>query len=393
MPPRPPDLSRSALSLLPAEAEDPELLLVTAQQDIRDDVALMAAVVGARLHVCSIWSEAPISAESWAAVLCGPDAPPPETWRGEVLLVSIEAPEAGPAYAPVRPGEVRAGHPDLWELAARHPQLRPVPMPQGEQWLTDHLASLVMDRLPGRVLAVLGAVGGAGASTVAYLTAAEAAARGLRVLLLDADPDAGSGLRALRDQARRTGTLVGAAAALDWQELDRMDGPLSAAQLTGALAEVDGISLITGEPAEDDAVPTAVSAVVVAARRAVDLVVVDAGRRVGVLDVLGGPPEAGLLVTEPSPRGVAAVGELPLQGHDVDWSVVVNGTSRGGITPKEVGRRLGLRVAAELAEQRWLRRSGELAEAYELLRSRRGAAFAGALVEAAGLVSDGERDG
>lgn len=389
MPLRRADRRRSSVSMLPAEAEEPELLLVTAQEALRDDVALIAAVVGAHLHTCPVWSEAPVSAERRAAVLCGPDAPPPESWRGEVLLV---APEEPPAET-IRPPAAPTAGTDPWELAARHPQLRPVPLPRGEQWLTDHLAAQVMDRLPGRVLAVMGALGGAGASTVAYLTAAEAAARGLRVLLLDADPGAGSGLRALRDHARRTGTLIGAETALDWQELDRIDGALSAAQLTGAFAEVDGISLITGGPADDDGVPAAVAAVVTSARRAVDLVVVDAGRRVGVLDALGGPPEAGLLVTEPSSRGAAAVGELPLRGHDVDWSLVVNGASRGGMTAAEVGRRLGLPVAAELAEQRWLRRTGELTEAYELLRSRRGAAFADALLAAAGAEDGGLRDG
>lgn len=362
--------SSSLSSVAPpgAETEEPVLLLVTADPPLHDDVALLAAVVGARLEIVPDWTD--VSERRWAAVLCGPDAPPPESRCGEVLLVtSAETPA------------------DPWALAAQHPRLRPVPLPAGEQWLVDHLAAQVMDRLPGRVLVVLGAVGGVGTSTVAYLAAAEAAVRGMSVLLLDTDTAAGSGLRALRDRVRRSGALAGAAGALDWEELGRLDGPLSAAQLTGALPEVDGISLITGEAGSDDTAPSSLAAVVAAARRAVDLVVVDGARRPGVLELLGGPPEAGLLVTEPTARGAAAVAELPLRGHDVDWSLVVNGAARGGITAAELARRLGLPVAAELAEQRWLRRTGDLAEAYELLRSRRGAAFAGALLEAAGAVS------
>lgn len=364
------DRPRPSVPPVGAETEDPSLLLVTDEPALRDDVALLAAVVGARLETCSTWQEVPV--RQWAAVLCGPDAPPPESRREEVLLVIGEGSCADP-----------------WALAAEHPPLRPVPLPAGEQWLVDHLAAQVMDRLPGRVVTVLGALGGVGSSTVAYLTAAEAAARGMGVLLLDADAGAGSGLRALREQARRAGVLTGASSALDWEELDALDGPLSAAQLTAALAEVDGISLLTGEASEDDTGPRALAAVVTAARRAVDLVVVDAARRPGVLEALGGAPEAGLLVTEPSARGAAAVAEMPLRGHDVDWSLVINGAARGGITAAELTRRLGIPVAAELAEQRWLRRAEEFGETYEVLRSRRGASFAQALLEAVGVGTQG----
>ncbi|GAB3192822.1 hypothetical protein GCM10027061_23910 [Nesterenkonia suensis] len=353
------------------------MLLVTADAALRDDVALLAAVVGARLETCAEWTH--VSSQEWVAVLCGPDAPPSETMprvRSEVLLVT-------PEHIAV----------DAWALAARHPRLRPVPLPAGEQWLVDHLAAQIMDRLPGRVLVVLGAVGGVGASTVAYLAAAEAAARRMRVLLLDGELSAGSGLRALRDQALRAGVLEGPPSALDWTELDRHDGPLSSAQLIGALPMVDGISLITGEPRADGGVPDAMAAVVTAARRAADLVVVDAGRRPDVVDSLGGPPEAGLLVTEPSPRGGSAVAELPLRGHDVDWSLVVTGPSRGGATPAELARRLGVPLAADLAEQRWLRRAGTIGAAYDLLRSRRGALFAGGLLAAAGVEAGGDRGG
>ncbi|OSM44076.1 hypothetical protein [Nesterenkonia sp. PF2B19] len=94
-------------------------------------------------------------------------------------------------------------------------------------------------------------------------------------------------------------------------------------------------------------------------------------------------------MTEPSARGAAAVAEMPLRGHDVDWSLVINGAARGGITAAELPRRLGIPVAAELAEQRWLRRAEEFGEAYEVLRSRRGASFAQALLEAVGVGTQG----
>lgn len=360
------------------------MLLVTADPGLHDEVALLAVVIGARLQTHSDWDVASTSpsASGWAAVLCGPDAPPPTSWRGEVLLVVPD------------PGSESSGEAaDPWVLAAGHPQLRPVPLPEGEPWLAEHLGSRVMDRMPGRVLAVLGALGGVGASTVAYLAAAEASARGLRVLLLDADPHAGSGLRTLREQARSLGRTSSEAAALDWEELTRIEGTLSAAQLTGALEEVDGIPMITGEAVESEEVPASLGSVVSAGRRAVDLVVIDCGRRASVLGCLTGTPEAGLIVTEPSPRGAAAVAEIPLEGHAVDWSLVVNRASRSAWSSAEIARRLGLPVTAELAEQRWLTRSAELGEAYEMLRTRRGATFAANLLHAAGLDAGGRIGG
>ena len=354
-------------------AGEPAVLLVTSDPRLHDEVALLAAVVGARLDIRTCWehtADGDRIGSQWAALMCGPDALPPEAVHHEVLLLSASD-DGAPAPSA------------LWGLATKHPSLRPVPLPEGEEWLTEQLRTRLTDQLPGRVVAVVGAGGGTGASTIAYLMAGESVARGSRVLLIDADSSAGSGLRALGEQSRRSGAIHGAVDTLGWQSLARIEGTLAASQLTGALPVIDGIHLITGE-IDDDAPPAPLGAVVAAGRRAFDLVVVDCARRASVTEALGGPPDAGVVVAEPSSRGRAAVAEVPLRGHGVDWSLVANGPARSGWTGAEIARQVGLPLAAELAEQRWLRRAPGLGEAYELLRTRRGEAFTAALLEAVG---------
>ncbi|WP_146340481.1 hypothetical protein [Nesterenkonia sp. NBAIMH1] len=173
-----------------SETEPPPLLLVTADERLRDDIALIAAVVGASLEVHALWRDAADSAsDRWAARLCGPDAPPP-AGISDVLL-------AGPDSEA------------LWAAAALAPHASPVPLPAGEAWLSEHLSAKVLNRSEGTVISVAGAVGGSGATTIAYLLAAEAAVRGDRVLLLDGDAGFGSGLHHVNERAH---TVSGAAA-------------------------------------------------------------------------------------------------------------------------------------------------------------------------------------
>lgn len=347
-----------------AEPEAPgALLLVTGREALRDDVALIAAVVGARLECREEWEG--VDPQDWAAVMCGTDALPPSarTAAGTLLL----------------------GGEGLWEIAAELPGLRPVALPEGEVWLSEHLGACVLDRMPGQVAVFAGAFGGAGATTFAYLTAAEAAVRGHAALLVDGDPQPGSGAVSLAGTARAQGSL-GGTGSLGWAELEAVDGEISASQLSAALPEMDGIRVLSGG-AEDQAAGTAetVDAVVRAGRRVFDLVVVDASRRAGLLSSLAEQTDLGVIVTQASRRGADAADQVRSQAAEAPLMLVVNGAACRGWSVTETAEAVGLPVVADCAEQRWLRTADGLGEAYELLRSRRGAALAGQLLGAVGI--------
>lgn len=334
---------------------EPTLLLVAEDQRLRDDIALIAAVVGARLEVFHRWAHVDASVEQDAvAVLCSASAVPRTAVRAEkCLLVGHDAAS-------------------VWQAAAEAPGLRPVPLPAGEKWLTEHLSTKVLDRSQGRVIAVAGSTGGAGATTFAYLCAAELAARGLSPLLLDAAGGPGSGVADLVRTARREGRVQGGA--LDWQELASVEGELSATQLKDAVPQWEGIGLLSGSAAGARA-DSRLRAAVVAGRRAYDVVVIDAGQQIEALVSLGEQVDELLIVVRASRRGVdAARGMISAVPQTQQW-IAVNGPTASGWSVADVHAELQTPVIADLPVQKWLARSDELAEAYELLRSRRGAAL------------------
>jgi secretion/DNA translocation related CpaE-like protein len=346
-------------------SEEPVLILVTEDQRLRDDIALIAAVVGARLEIFKDWAQvARSTAESAVAVLCSPRTVPQTALQAEqCLLVGHEAES-------------------VWQAAAEVPGLRPVPLPAGEKWLTEHLAAKVLHRSQGRVLAVVGPTGGVGVTTFAYLCAAEMAARGMSPLVLDAAGGPGSGITDLVRTARREGRVSGGA--LDWQELESVEGELSAAQLRDALPLCEGISFLTGSTAGPRRDST-LRAAVVAARRAYDVVVIDSGQQAAVLGSLGEQVEDLLVVMRASRRGADAARELIRAVPQRRRHVAVNGSASPGWSAADVRTALGVPVVADLPRQKWLARSDELAQSYELLRSRRGAELLNGLLNEVGV--------
>lgn len=70
----------------------------------------------------------------------------------------------------------------------------------------------------------------------------------------------------------------------------------------------------------------------------------------------------------------------------VPFRLVLNGRPRAGWRAAEMRSALEVEVVADIPEQRWLRRADELGEAYELLRSGRGAAMISGILQAAGVL-------
>lgn len=348
--------------------------LVTADVPLSEEIAVLAAVVGGRLRQFRRWEEVPAAGpggREWAAVLCGPDVPPEGTApvglavRPPILMVGL--------------GEEARGA--LWRAAAQGAGVTAVPLPEGETWLREDLAVRLTDQMPGRAAAFLGACGGAGTTTLSYLVAAESAAWGHRTLLLDADPGPGGGLVSALARSRgnrRSGGRSDPAARLTWDDMGAAEGDISAAQLQTAAVPMDGFGLISG-----GGPPTAstLEAVLLAARRAADVVVVDLGRRRELVGLGRGRWDLGVLVSAPDRRGFEGVEGLTETLDAGVWGSAVCGGRAGDPLLDRFEDRLGLELLAVLPELRWLRRADSLRESYDVLRGRAGARIVGGLVE------------
>lgn len=360
---------------------EPHLLLITEDRGLRDDVALIAATVGAALESRPSWEG--VVPQEWAVLMCGTDRPPvlPRLARGALLLGAA--------------GEDSTREPALWKTAAKHPGLQPVPLPAAEAWLARHLGERVLDRSPGRVLAVAGALGGVGSSTVAYLLAAEQAVRGASALLVDADHAPGSGIAGLLGAAdgtpgvrhgkgrgvRHRGEASAFGERFGWEELAGLEGEIASPQLAAALPVRDGVHLLSGGPGREVR-RRMLEPVVRSARRVFDTVVIDVGRDADAVSLVREQLDQLLLVTPCTARGAAAARQLGGAEAGVPLRLVANGAGHPGWSPQELVVATGIPLAGDIPEQRWLRREDEIGAAYELLRSRRGASFIGTLLEA-----------
>ncbi|MCU0301046.1 MAG: hypothetical protein MUF35_05505 [Candidatus Nanopelagicales bacterium] len=173
--------------------------------------------------------------------------------------VQLAPPLAVPRLVVHLPGE----HAQASRIASALAGRAVVELPSAAAWLAQQVAPAAP--VPG-ALVVVGAVGGAGASTLAI---AAAAAAGADCLLVDADPRS-TGL----DLPLGMTELPGAR----WPAIPASDAPLVAESLRAALPRAGGVALLAGPPA--CASDPRVAAVVAVGRRHFPAVVVDAGRDV-----------------------------------------------------------------------------------------------------------------
>lgn len=273
-------------------------------------------------------------------------------WRSATVLL-LDAAEASAIAAtdlPRRHGVLvicRVPTPEIWQAAFAIGAERVLELPEEEAELVDLLAEAVDGSASrsGRVLAVLGGSGGAGASVLAAGTAVAAAQRGDRCLLLDGDP-LGGGL----DLA----VGVEAAAGLRWSGLTVSGGRVAAGALHAALPErkigSGSLSVLScdRDGPSSGLTPQAVTAVITAGRRAGETLVCDLPRalsesaaaalRLTDLTVVVVPAEVracaaaarmvasvrevsagrvGLVVRGPAPSGLQAADVARAVGHDV----------------------------------------------------------------------------
>jgi secretion/DNA translocation related CpaE-like protein len=343
-----PDLPEPLMPSLATSVLRRRPLVVTSDDDVLDQLLRLAAAGGTEVDVApdpaaarTRWSAAPL-----------------------VLLGVDQAQPCLQARLPRRPGVVLVGRDGVseaaWHLAELIGAQHVAVLPAAEPWLVDRFAeaTTLSDTRSGRIAAVIGGRGGAGASVLAGALAVTAARAGLRTLLVDADP-LGGGLDLVLGWEQMEG--------LRWPALTAADGRVDPPALVDALPGHGDLVMLSWDRGDLLTVPAeAMAATVDAGRRGRDLVVVDLPRQLDdaavvalhAADRVFVVVPAELRATAAAARVVAAVGQ-----HCSAMSVVVRGPAPGRLKAREVARALGLPLAGTVRPEPNLCRGLERGEA------------------------------
>ncbi|MGH8867728.1 MAG: septum site-determining protein Ssd [Actinomycetes bacterium] len=314
----------------PADVARP--LVVTGDQELLDDVLRLSAAAGVEVDVVT---EAALARPSWPhspLVVVGDDA-------AALLARSGLARRAGVVLVGT---DLDDG--SIWRRAVQVGAEHVVFLPDSEGWLVERFADTT-GYVPRScsVLATVGARGGAGATTLAAALAGTGVRRGLRTLLVDADP-LGGGIDLVLGGEDATG--------LRWPDLADTVGRLGGAALHGALPRVGELAVLSWDRGDLlDVPPEAVAAVLGAATRSADLVVVDLPRRFdeGAAEALV-RAAATLLLVPAEVRATAAATRVAtgLAPYAADVRLVVRGPAPSGLTGADIADAVGLPLFGEM---------------------------------------------
>jgi secretion/DNA translocation related CpaE-like protein len=320
---------------LPAPLPTSRPLLVTADADLLDVLLRLAASAAVEVDVAAdpgaarrSWTTAPL-------VVVGHDLVPAcmeagLTRRSGVVLIGDDLDDAG-----------------VWQRAVTLGAEQVVLLPDGEAWLVAALGESQEGRqFLGPVVSVIGGRGGAGATTLACALALTASRRGVSTVLIDGDPW-GGGLDMVFGGELRPG--------LRWPDLATTRGRLPGRVLADALPLLHGVPVLScGRGEMGDMVelpPLAVTAVLTAAQRSAELVVVDLPRSSDeATTAIWEASTTTLLVVPAEVRAAASAARVASRValHCQDVRVVVRGPAPGGLAPADVARALGLPLVGTL---------------------------------------------
>lgn len=334
----------AARSALPAPAP-PRVrrpLIVTADPGLLDDLLRIAAGAGVLVDV----APDPGAARRWY-----PHAP--------LVVVGIDAaPQCLRARLPRRPGVVLVGRHDAveppeWAVADDLGVEYVAALPAGEAWLTRRLTE-ASERAEAPVVAVLGGRGGAGATVLAVALAVTAARRGMRTLLVDADPFGGG-----VDLVLGWEDLEG----LRWPALVQTSGRVSPPALVEVLPRRGDLVVLSWDRGDLLATPAeAMASALDAGRRGRDVVIVDLPRQLDDAAAIAlANAQRGYLLVPAELRACAAAKRVAevAQVHCAALSVVVRGPAPGGLKAGEVANAVKLPLAGQVRAEPGLARSLE----------------------------------
>ena len=321
-------------------SHNPAVLLATADDVLLDDLLRLAAAAGVTPRVESDLVGVRRGWQAASLVLVGRDladdvARAQPVRRTGVLVVGTDLDDAG-----------------IYQVAVAIGADGVVVLPDGEAAVADRLADCVDGAVGSAVtLAVVGGCGGAGASALAAALAVSGTRRGLRTMLVDADP-LGGGIDLFFGGEHETGTR--------WPALTGTTGRVNGAALRAALPVFGGLSVLSWDRDDVVALPReAMRSVLGAAQRSSDLVVVDLPRRCdeAAEEVLTRSTST-LLVVPRDVRACAAAGRIGGQVGLLanDLRVVVRDGPAPSLRPADVAAQLGVPLAGELRNDRDLPR-------------------------------------
>jgi secretion/DNA translocation related CpaE-like protein len=251
---------------------------------------------------------------------------------------------------------------EAWQLAVECGAERVVRLPGGEGWLVGALADVAEAPAGarGRVLAVMGGRGGAGASVFAAAVGLTVLKSGDSALLIDCDP-LGGGLDLVLGAERENG--------LRWPDLKLRAGRVAASSLHSSLLGMTRgpgrLTLLSG--AREGAGPEAdaVGAVLEAGRRAGETVICDVPRDFGD----GGRAavdraDLTVIVVPAEVRACAGAKLIARRLLDSGRSplLVVRGPAPGGLRAEEVADAVGVPLLTAMRPEPWLAESVERGE-------------------------------
>ncbi|WP_211349639.1 septum site-determining protein Ssd [Micromonospora pisi] len=322
---------------------------MTSDGDLLDDLLRLAAAGGTEVEVVAD----PAAARSrWGAAPL-------------ILVGTDQAQSCLRARLPRRPRVVlvgRSGPGDPgWDIAELIGAEHVAMLPAAEPWLVDRFADGVAGASGtglGRVVAVVGGRGGAGASVLAGGLAVTAVRGGLRTLLVDADP-LGGGLDLVLGWEQLEG--------LRWPALTEADGRVDAPALVRALPSRGDLVMLSWDRGDLFSLPAeAMAATMDAARRGRDLVVVDLPRQLDDPAVIALQAADQVYVVVPAElRAVAAAARVvaAVDPHCADLAVIVRGPAPGRLKAREIAGALHLPLAGTLRPEPGLSRGLERGEA------------------------------
>lgn len=314
-------------------------LAFVTDEDLLDDLLKLAAAAGCELErvpdaaaARQHWSTAPlVLLDATGVAECGREAFP----RRDAVVVVAPDPEPQ----------------ELWKQAMAVGAERVITLPGAEPWLVSALADAAEGPASnaGKVLAVLGARGGAGASVFAVSVSLTALRAGDHTLLIDCDPR-GGGLDVVLGAEAEEG--------LRWPDMQLSAGRVAASSLHMALPTRRRgnarLTLLSGARKGEGPAADAVAAVVEAGRRTGEVVVCDVPRQ---LDAAAWAAidraDLAVIVTPAEVRACITARQLAdeLQARGAHPQLIVRGPSPGGLRTTEIAAAVGIPLLTTMRQE------------------------------------------
>lgn len=316
-------------------------LVVTSDPMLTEQLQRLCAAAAVTPDVVSLPGDARGGWRRAACILVGDDL------SGEVAALAL--PRRSDVVL-VTPGPETAA---TWQRGVELRADRVVVLPDADRWLVDWLSDCLDAGVASCLtLGVIGASGGAGASTLAAAVAMAAAQRGVHTMLVDADPLAG-GVELVLGCEDADG--------LRWPEVASTQGRVSSAALRSALPRAGDVAVLSWDRSEAAGVDAAtMRSILSAGRRGSDLLIVDLPRRLDdaasaaatTCDVL-------VVVTTGNVRAAASAARLlaRLRNQCPDIRLVVRSRTAADLSAETLSQTLQVPLLATVPTKRAVERS------------------------------------